>query len=37
MTLLSEVADRWPGLRKHLGDQLLDRLSGDMLSRDDSQ
>jgi len=34
MTLLSEVADRWPALREHFGDRLLDRLTGDMLSQD---
>jgi NACHT domain len=34
MILLSEVADRWPTLRNHFGDRLLDRLTGDMFTHD---
>jgi hypothetical protein len=32
LLLLSEVADRWPDLRRHFGATLLDRLNGGMLS-----
>ena len=36
MTLLSAVADGWPALRAHFGDQLLTRLSGDSLVNHDN-
>jgi hypothetical protein len=36
MTLLSAIADGWPALRAHFGDQLLTRLSGDSLFNHDN-